>query len=415
MMIERHLTEKIIVALTDTPAVYLQGPRQAGKSTLAHFIASSEGVRRYFSLDSATVMAAAQNDPEGFIAGLEGPVVLDEVQRVPALGLAIKAAIDQDRRPGRFLLTGSSNILALTQMADALVGRLEFHTLLPFSQGELAGQRESFIERAFAKEFTSQARVSPVGIEEESRLIGRMLVGGYPEAVARPREDRRRAWFDSYLSTILERDIRDWSNIERLAEIPRLLTLIATRIAQLHNQADLARSLKIPQTTLKRYLAILERAFLVCIVPAWHSNLGKRLVKAPKLGLVDTALACHLLGLDAERLRADRPLFGQLLENFVLGELMKQMCWAKIPTRIHHFRTAAGREVDWVLEDAAGNIVGIEVKSAVSLSVEDFRGLRELSQTAGPKFQCGILLHRGDKVVPFGENCFAVPLQELWG
>ncbi|MCC6125877.1 MAG: ATP-binding protein [Pirellulales bacterium] len=413
-MIQRHITEKIVEALADTPAVYLQGPRQAGKSTLAQAIAALEGGRSYYSLDSAVVLAAAQNDPEGFIAGLDGPVVLDEVQRAPALGLAIKAAIDRDRRPGRFLLTGSSNILALTQTADALVGRLEFHTLLPFSQGELAGRRESFFERAFAQEFVSRAEASRGGVEDENRLIERMLVGGYPEAVARPREDRRRAWFDSYLSTILDRDVRDWSNIERLAEIPRLLTLLATRIAQLHNQADLARSLKIPQSTLKRYLAILERAFLACIVPAWHSNLGKRLVKAPKLGLVDTALACHLLGLDAERLRENRSLFGQLLENFVLGELMKQKTWAKISTRLYHFRTAAGKEVDWVLEDAAGNVVGIEVKSSVSLSVEDFRGLGELAQMAGPKFRRGLLLHRGEKTVPFAENCFAVPLEELW-
>jgi predicted AAA+ superfamily ATPase len=412
-MIERHLALKIVDALNDTPAVYIQGPRQAGKSTLAQAIAASEGKRQYVSLDSATVLAAAQSDPEGFIAGLNGPVVLDEVQRVPALGLAIKAAIDRDRQPGRFLLTGSSNILALTQTADALVGRLEIHTLRPFSQGELAGHRETFIDRAFAQEFTSKTAGADIA-ESEAGLIERMLAGGYPEAVARPSEDRRRAWFDSYVSTILDRDVRDWSNIERLSEIPQLLTLLATRIAQLHNQADLARSLKIAQTTLKRYLAILERTFLACIVPSWHSNLGKRLVKSPKIGFVDTGLACHLLGLNAERMQANRSLFGQLLENFVLGELQKQRSWAKNSAKLYHFRTAVGREVDWVLEDSTGNIVGIEVKSAVSLSAEDFRGLRTLAEIAGPKFHRGLLLHRGDKIVSFGDRCFSVPLQELW-
>ena len=232
-MIERNLTTRILESLQDTPVVYLQGARQTGKSTLAQLIAKDHHPAHYLSLDTMAVLSAAESDPEGFVAGLQGPVVLDEVQRAPSLALAIKSAVDADRRPGRFLLTGSASALALPRLAETLVGRVELHTLWPFSAGEMIGRRETFIDRVFAPAF----ELPQASVPAEADVLGRLLVGGYPEAVARKTADRRYAWFDSYVTTILTRDVRDLANIEKIAEIPRLLALLASRLAELVNYA----------------------------------------------------------------------------------------------------------------------------------------------------------------------------------
>ncbi|HAK93962.1 MAG TPA: hypothetical protein DCM87_02860 [Planctomycetes bacterium] len=409
-MIKRHVLPRVLEALNDTPAVYLQGARQAGKSTLAQAIGGGGQAYRYYSLDSSTVLSAAAGDPEGFVRGLEGPVVIDEVQRVPDLARAIKASIDAQRRPGRFLLTGSASVMALPELADPLAGRVELLTLWPFSQGEILGRRETFIDRVCA------ARLDTVdaGGPRESDLLRRMVAGGYPEAVLRERRERRSAWFDSYVTTVLQRSLRDLANIERLAEIPRILALLASRVGQLLNYADLGRSLSVPASTLKRYLTLLEATFLVRLLPAWFSNIGKRLVKSPKVLMVDTGLLCHVLDLDGERLRSDRTLFGHVLENFVAMELIKQASWSTVRARLYHFRTEAGREVDFVLETTAGRIVGIEVKSGATAEQKDFDGMRALSQAAGERFVRGIVLHLGDAAVPFGPALSALPITTLW-
>jgi predicted AAA+ superfamily ATPase len=357
-------------------------------------------------------LSAAQSDPEGFIEGLKGPVVLDEVQRAPDLGLAIKAAVDRDRRPGRFLLTGSSSVLAQPQIAENLVGRMELHTLWPFSQGEISGRREMFIDRIFSRSPRLQVRIDKDLTDIE--WANRLLIGGYPEAVARKTERRRGAWFDSYLRTVLDREVRDLANIERLAETPRLLALLATRIGQLLNYADLSRSLSIPQTSLKRHLALLERTFLIRLLPAWFTNLGKRLTKSPKLMLVDTGLAGHLSGLNSRRLHNDRNQFGHLLENYVVSELAKQAGWSKRRVQLFHFHTDSGFETDLVLEDATGDVVGLEIKASASVGSSDFRGLRALAEIAGAHFRRGVLLYLGKTVVPFAKNLTAVPVNQLW-
>jgi predicted AAA+ superfamily ATPase len=408
-MIHRNLTARIVASLRDTPVVFLQGARQTGKSTLVQKIAEEGHPASYFSLDLMSVRAAAESDPEGFVAGLPPAVVLDEVQRVPGLALAIKAAVDADRRPGRFLLTGSASALALPRLADTLAGRVELHTLWPFSESELNGRRGSFVDRIFDPAFQPEPSAM-----QDSEIVERLLAGGYPEAVARKSADRRNAWFDSYITTILSRDVRELANIERIAELPRLLALLASRVAELMNHADMSRSLSIPTSSLKRYFALLEATFLVQLLPAWFANIGKRLVKSPKLLIADTGLACYLLGADRGRLQSDRGLLGHLLENFVAMELIKQLGWTAARVRPYHFRTESGQEVDLVLEDTAGRIVGIEVKAAASLDARDLKGLRTLAEISGDRFVRGIVFYLGKSAVPFDRNLHALPVKMAW-
>lgn len=338
------------------------------------------------------------------------PVVLDEVQRVPELFLAIKASVDRDRRAGRFLLTGSANVLLLPRLSESLAGRMEILTLWPLSQGEIEGVREGFIDAVFGRALPAL----PEAKEGRLGLVGRMLRGGYPEVLARASEDRRRAWFGSYVTTILDRDVRDIAEIEGLTAMPRLLTLLATRSTALLNYADLSRSLGMPQSTLKRYMALLETTFLIQTVPAWHSNVGKRLLKTPKVVLTDSGLMAHLLGLSRERLTEHPDVTGPLLETFVLMELRKQAAWSHRQPQILHFRTQTGQEVDIILEDRSGRLIGIEVKASATVGSEDFRGLRALSQIAGKRFHRGIVLYDGSQALPFGPNLYALPVSALW-
>ncbi len=411
-MIERHITPRLLAALADTPVVLLHGARQTGKTTLVRALAERDHRARYLTFDDPAVLAAAQADPHGFIDSLDGPVVLDEVQRVGQLALAIKASVDRDRRPGRFLLTGSANVLQIPKLSDSLAGRMEIQTLWPFSQGEIHGVREGFIDGLFSAEMPKLRIVRPG--DESPPLLERLCTGGYPEVQTRKSVDRRRAWFTSYMDTILQRDIRDLSNIEGLTALPHLLRLLATRAGALLNHADIARSLRMPQTTLKRYLALLETTFLIQLLPPWSSNLGLRLVKSPKLYLSDTGLLTHLLGFDRTRLGRDPVQLGHVLENFVVTELRKQASWSTVRTRLHHFRTRTGREVDIVLEAAGGQIAGVEVKAGATIGSDDFRGLRQLADTAGDRFLRGVLLYTGSEVLPFGPGLHALPIRALW-
>lgn len=410
-MILRRIAPAVRAALADTPVVMLHGPRQVGKSTLARQIADSERpARRYLTLDDAAVLAAAEADPAGFLAGLDGPVVIDEVQRAPGLLLAIKAAVDRQRRPGRFLLTGSADPLMIPHLADPLAGRVEIVTLWPFAQCELDGRPGTLVDAMFGRALPPLAKVPSA----RNDLVERVVRGGFPEVAGRRDPIRRGAWFGAYVSTVVQRDVRELANIDGLIALPRLLALVASRTMATLNAADLARHGGLPQTTLKRYLALLETTMLIQTLPAWFVNVGKRLAKAPKIWLVDSGLAAHLQGLDVERLRNDRLPFGPLLENFVVAELMKQIGWSAALPRAFHFRTAEGSEVDVVLERASGEIVGVEVKAAGSVGANDFKGLRLLAETAKRRFHRGIVLYTGADVVPFGANLHAVPIEALW-
>ena len=421
-MLARHLAPALHAALTDSPVVLLNGARQTGKTTLVESLISDSFPAQYLTLDDATVLSAVQSDPDGFIAGLKGPVVLDEIQRAPGIFVAIKAAIDRQRRPGRFLLTGSANVLLLPKLSESLAGRMEILTLLPLSQGEIHGVRENFIDAAFsaagilpAKSHSGSGRPEAHGaMHTSAQLFSAILRGGYPEIQRRPVFERRRAWFGSYITTILQRDVRDLANIESMSALPRLLSLMAARAGGLQNFAELASGSGLPQSTLKRYVTLLEATFLVQFVRPWSGNLGTRLVKAPKLYFTDTGLLAHLLGPDEERLKADGILRGPLLENFVAMELRKQSAWSRVRPEIYHFREHAGAEIDVVLEDARGRLVGIEVKAAGAVKSEDFRWLRAFATDTGKKFVRGIVLYTGEKTVAFGENLTAAPVWSLW-
>ncbi|TVQ28387.1 MAG: ATP-binding protein [Wenzhouxiangella sp.] len=397
----RSIKQTLAEALEDTPVVLLNGARQTGKSTLVQALRPG---RRYLTLDDPAVLAAVKADPFGFVTALDEPVCLDEVQRAPELFLAIKSAVDKDRRPGRFLLTGSANVLMLPQMADSLAGRMEIIELWPLAQSELNGRGGSVIDRLFAGDFGQHFPFS------RADFIARLVAGGYPEATQRSSERRMGAWFESYLITILQRDVKDLANIEGLTELPKLVRLLAIRSGGLLNFAELSRSTGIPQTTLKRYLALLETLFLVRQVPAWSSHLGKRLQKSPKLFLSDYGLMAHLQGLGAARLSEQHGLPGGLVEAFVHAELAKHQTWAAFPTQLMHYRTSAGFEVDFVLENRQHELLGIEVKAAATVTGKDFRGLRHLRNTAPDQFKHGVLFYTGEEVVNFDEQLTAVPI-----
>lgn len=407
-MIQRHIQQSIRRAMADTPVVLLNGARQTGKTTLVQAIAVGTEAR-YFTLDDSATLALAASDPAGFIRNLTGPVVLDEIQKAPDLFPAIKLAVDKDRQPGRFLLTGSANVMTLPRLSESLAGRMEIIPLFPFSAGELAGNVEGFLPRLFAGAI---AQRNPPLVREDMAV--RLTRGGYPEATQREADDRRAAWFASYISTILQRDVRDLARVDALQSLPNLLKLLAARASGLLNLADVGRDAGLPHTTLTRYLALLETVFLVHRLPAWSRNLGQRLVKAPKLHLVDSGLACHLLGADVQRLSEDRPLLGRLLESFVVGELRKQVSWTDPRTAIHHLRTAAGSEVDVVLEKADGSVAAIEVKAGATVAASDFAVLKALRDQLGRKFRAGVVLYLGDQILPSSDKLWLVPVSALW-
>ena len=408
MFIPRSLAGNLGAALKDTPVVLLAGARQTGKSTL---VQSGElQQRQYLTFDDVGLAAAAKADPNGFISGLPAPVTLDEIQHVPEIFRAIKLAVDRDRRPGRFLLTGSANMMLLPKLSESLAGRMEVLTLWPFSQGEIHGTRETFIDKIFSNK-PNWPTLTPVN---RTNLFELMLAGGYPPVLARQSAARRRAWFGAYVTTILQRDIRDLSNIDDLSAVPRLLSVVASRAGGLLNYADLSRTLALPQTTLKRYFALLETAFLAQMLPAWSMNLGRRSIRTPKIYLNDTGLLADLLGLTPRWLEKDLNASGSLCENFVMAELWKQSTWSETQPNLFFWRTASGKEVDLVLQDRAGRIVGIEIKAAATLGGHDVTGLRALAGAVGKKWVRGVVLYTGLNVIPFAKDLHGMPLQALW-
>lgn len=410
-MNKRAIYTQLMEALSDTPVVFLRGARQTGKTTLVKQLAvesaGDENNHQYISLDSATALAGALDDPTGFLQGLKKPVIIDEAQRATALMLAIKEDVDRERHAGRYLLTGSANILTLPGIADSLAGRMEVLTLYPLSQGEIAGTQEDFISALFQKDFPLEQ--SGNALTKEA-LLEAIALGGYPEVLSRSNAKRRAAWFDSYITTLVERDIRDISNVQDISGLIRLLRLLGARSGTLHNQAELSRSVGMPASTLGRYIPLLEALFLIWFLPAWSSNLSKRLVKSPKIHVCDSGLACHLCGADAERLADDSIMAGRLLESFVAGELLKQSSWTEHPVSLYHYRSQSGEEVDVVLEDRAGRVAAVEVKLAASVASHDIKGLASLRDALGDHFVRGVVVYTGQEVMPMGDRIFAVPV-----
>ena len=404
----RYLAARLREALADTPAVLIHGPRQSGKTTLARTVGEPRGYR-YVSFDDEAVRDAARRDPVGFVAGLPRRTILDEVQRVPELFTSLKAAIDERRTAGRFILTGSANVLLVPKLADSLVGRMGILRLHPFAQCEILGKRPRFIQTLFRGGFRTRL-TDRLGMELAERIVG----GGYPAALARRTPARRRAWYRDLVETQIQRDVRDVARIHSLDALPRLLALAASHTSQLLNVSDLAAPFQVTRQTIHDYVTVLERVFLLDRLPPWHSNRLSRLVKAAKLHMGDTGLACALLGIDAVVLSRERDRLGPLLETFVLQELRRQASWHPDPIDFFHYRDRDGFEVDVVLERGSTAIAGVEVKAAASVNDADFRGLRKQREAAGRRFAAGVVLYDGTAAIPFGDNLFAVPLRSLW-
>jgi uncharacterized protein len=410
-ILERHVAERVVDALTDTPVVVIQGARQVGKSTLAAVIAGASTGSTLVTLDDEPVRRAASADPAGFIEALDGLVVIDEIQRVPELILAIKARVDRNRRAGQFLLTGSANLVRLRSIQDSLAGRAETIELFGFSQGELTGRRDRFVDRLFDG-------VLSVGWSSDlarADYLERACVGAYPEAVRRqPR--RRGAWFDSYVSRIVERDAADVSGLQRLGDLSRLLRLVAARNATELNQADLAADAGFPTRTLGPYLDLLDNLYLTWRIPAWSTNLTSRVVGKPKIVLLDSGLAANLVHLSPASMHPTRhpEPAGPLLEAFVIGELRRQTTWCDEPVRIHHYRDRAGPEIDVIVEHADGRVAAIEIKATSSLGANATRWLNQLRDRLGNRFTQGVVLYTGSTALPVGERVTAQPIAALW-
>ncbi|WP_447603871.1 ATP-binding protein [Nitrospira sp. Nam80] len=394
--------------MADTPVVLIHGPRQCGKTTLARKIGEARG-HTYFSFDDDVALAAAQADPVGFVIDLPEKSILDEIQRAPGLFTAIKTAVDRRRTPGRFILTGSANVLLLPRLADSLAGRMEIVRLHPLAQTELAGRAVHFLDTLFTGKFKTRT-YERLG----AGLAERVVAGGYPAALARATPRRRTAWYRDYIETLVQRDVRDLTRISALDTLTRLLTLAAGQTARLLNVSDLAGPFQLSRPTIRDYITLLERVFLLEPLSPWYSNRLSRLIKTPKLHLGDSGVACALLGLDAAALARDRSTLGQLLETFVYQELRRQASWHETSITFHHFRDKDGVEADIVLERGARELAGIEVKARATVTSADFRGLRKLKEAAGTKFAAGVVLYDGEASASFGEGFYAVPIRLLW-
>lgn len=406
--LRRLLAPRLREALTDTPVVLIHGPRQSGKTTLARLVGEPRG-HRYFSFDDDAVRQSAERDPVGFVAELPARAILDEVQRVPALFTALKAEVDRRRTPGRFILTGSANVLLVPALADSLAGRIGLLRLHPLSQSEIEGVRPHFLDSLFGAGFPSRVS-APLGAELHERVAS----GGYPAALARARASRRSAWYRDYVETQIQRDVQDLSRLRSFDALPRLLALAANYTARLLNVSDLSGPFSLSRPTIHEYVTLLERIFLIERLPPWHSNQMSRLIKTPKLHMGDTGVACALLGQDAVQLRQDRVAMGPMLETFVLQELRRQASGRSEPLSFFHYRDRDGFEVDVVVERGAGSIAGIEVKAAASVSEHDLRGLKKLRESAGARFTRGVVLYDGEAGIDFGDRLQAVPLRHLW-
>ena len=387
------------------------GARQAGKSTLVRAIAEREHPARYVTLDDPGTLAGAQSDPTAFVAADE-PLVIDEVQRAPELLLAIKRRVDEDPAPGRFLLTGSANLLTLPQVADALPGRVDYLTLWPFSQGEIERRRATFLENAFAAHIP-RIQDAPVG---RAAYAARIIAGGFPEVVDSG-QSRRIRFFSSYVDSILGRDVADLTSVRDVELTGRALRLAAARSASLANDTAIARDLGVDRKTVANHIRILEQLYLVVRLPAWHTNLGHRVIKTPKLHVADTGMLCALIGADERRLTDDGQLAGAAFETFVVAELLRQLSASEIGPllKLHHYRDQRGNEIDIVIEHAGGDVVGVEVKSSATPRRADTFGLALLRDRLGTRFRAGIVLHTGPQTIPVGDRIWALPVAGLWG
>lgn len=408
-MFNRFIQSRVCEALQDTPVVFIMGPRQSGKTTVVKHIINHDW--RYITFDDVTQLTLAQADPVGFIRNLpqSKPVVLDEVQRLPELFVSIKQAVDEVRTPGRFLLTGSANALLLPKLSDSLAGRMETIRLTTLSEYELLGRTPGFLSKLLKGEApeTHEVRV-------RQYLMQRIVTGAFPEPVQRTKPQRVAAWYREYVQTLVQKDIRELGYIDHHDEMMRLLEVMALYSGKLINFTEVGEKVGLNRVTVKKYLALLEQLFLMDTLPAWHSNAYKRLIKTPKVHLLDTGLICAVRGIQQEKLAQYPDLYGALLETFVFNELKKQANFSDERLRFSHYRDKDKVEVDILIENSLDEIIAIEVKAAATITAKDLHGIKRLQEVTKDKFKLGIILYDGDHTTSFGDNLFAVPLAALW-
>ncbi|MCB2204841.1 ATP-binding protein [bacterium] len=406
----RFILPRLKEALKDTPVVLIHGPRQCGKSTLVKMYGDELGYQ-YLTFDDENILASAVSDPVGFCKELPEKAILDEVQRVPKLFRSIKEMIDSDRKPGRLMLTGSANVLLLPELSDSLAGRMEVLRLGPLAQAEIMRMRSapSFLDAVFGlSQYAKQTQ------RQGDDLLRRVVTGGFPPAVLRSSEHRRRVWLEQYSEALVQKDVRDFSRIRSFEVLPRLLEVAAAQTGSLFVSTNLASPFELSRPTIREYIAVLEALFLLELIPPWHSNRLTRMIKTPKLHMVDTGLASAMLSTNQESLHDDRTLFGHLLETFAYQEIRRLASFSEHRHRFYHFRDKDKKEVDIVLERSGNLLSGIEVKASSTVVPKDFQGLTKLRDASGERFTQGIVLYDGDTVLSFGDRLVAVPISALW-
>ena len=405
----RYLYPRVLEALADSPAVLIHGARQCGKTTLAQVIGSENGYA-YYTFDDDIQLEAATADPIGYVRSLPEKVILDEIQRVPRIFTSLKSAIDSGGKPGQFILTGSANVLLIPQLADSLAGRMEILCLHPLAQCEIHRSQSSFLDDIFNANFQAHRKSRSLG----SELIDMVTAGGFPAVLKRTTERRRATWQRNYITTLIQRDIRDLGRINHLDVVPRLLEAIAGETATLLNVSNLSAPFQVSRPTIREYINLLNLMFLVEELPAWHRNHLKRFVKSPKIHFTDTGLVAAILGVGGDSLIADRTLYGRMVETFILQELKRQASWWDREVSFSHYRDKDKVEVDIVLQ-SGNKLAGIEVKAGATVTRDDFKGLARLRTIDPAAFVAGVVVYDGDAIVPFGEKLFAVPIAELTG
>lgn len=407
-LIPRAIASRVVEALSESRAVAVLGPRQAGKTTLVRDLVHIDPPPSYFTLDDAATRNAAQSDPTGFVDQMGRHSIIDEVQRVPDLLLSLKERLDRDQRPGQFLLTGSANIQTLPTIRDALPGRTDYVYLWPLAQCEIERDDRNLVDTLFAGS-------QPPEIKPADRLdvVRRIAAGGFPGAFVRSPKSRTR-FFEAYVDSLIGRDVPEVARTRDATNVGRLLRLLASRSASLLSREGLAGDLGVDRKTVDHYLSILQDLMLVRIHQPWRSNLSSREVKTPKVYMTDTGMLAALVGADRERIANDIRITGMTFETFAVTEFVKLATWANATVRVFHYRDHDSREVDVVLERADGDIVGVEVKAAATVTPSDFRSLNQLREKSGPRFRNGIVLYTGRLSLPFGDRLSALPFSALW-
>lgn len=407
-MYTRYCEAKIVEALTDTPVVIISGPRQSGKTTLARQVQPPNSA--YITLDDVTQYDAAKHDPVGFIRNIDTQcTVIDEVQRVPELFLAIKQQVDENRIPGQYLLTGSSNALMLPKLSDSLAGRMETINLLPLATCEIQGVPSTFIDKIL-----NGIAPSSKSTRIRNVLINKILAGGFPEPFARQKQNRRTMWYQQYINSIIQKDLKDLGKLEHINVMPRLVRLLASQVGQLINYTEIANKLGITRQTVSHYVSLLEQLYIFENLAAWHKNEAKRLVKTSKIHIVDTGLLCALKRLNEDKITNDLPVFGHLLESYVVNEIKRIVTWHDEPIELFHYRDKDKIEVDLILETYSGQTIGIEIKASATVTNADFLGLRKFQKLAGKQFSMGIILYDGDHSTQHEDKLYSIPIGCLW-